>query len=266
MRKLFKKGRFLILISRWRGYWSRKTRFNYYARKQYVSEIAQKMQRTRESVEEYRIKQLQQMNEIRARETAERTGRLAGKIHHLKGTQAVPGVLDPRVLLWDAQKFEYVWVNVPRTGISILGVSGTKMTQQDLDFNSEYLRYIQENVNGHDIKLRPDSPQPNVKNPMQGPFLPINKLQEKKQAPLRPTLRVATDFYDTRNFKREAARVEAATRVSARPLIVPRFIDHPHPPFSQSGEPYCVEVKRKERKRESSRGFRNVLPPIQYTL
>ncbi|KAJ3413416.1 spermatogenesis-associated protein 17 [Chytridiales sp. JEL 0842] len=53
-----------------------------------------------------------------------------------------------------------------------------------------------------------------VEKKAQGPFLPKEVLEKKKNKPLKPSLRVQTDYYDTKNFKREERRQEKAMRES----------------------------------------------------
>jgi len=260
----------IIVQKTWRGFWFRKNRFCYYTRKAYVQEISKKMDETRDSLERYRqgqiLKQEEQVNSQRIL----RTMKLAGKIHHLKGTKAVPGVLDHRVLYWNSKDYDYQWKKVSRDNVTILGASGISMTEANLDDNMEIKKWIQKTVgrNYRHFKLSNPPPSPPTQKRVQGPFLPSNRLEEKIHAPAHPSLRVATDYNDTKNFKREERRVDIDARISSAPLTVPRFMKHNQPPFSQSCEPYSksgyrsMSFRRAEEK--NGRSFRNVLPPIRY--
>lgn len=80
-------------LIRWRGWYSRAYKFDFYQRRDYIASLAQKMQKTRESLHE-KCMELIAERRIANREQAKvRLDKIAGTKHHLIGTKAIEGVL-----------------------------------------------------------------------------------------------------------------------------------------------------------------------------
>jgi hypothetical protein len=83
----------------WRGYASRKCKFDYHSRKRYIQQITVKIEETRKGLREFEERQRVLEMERRRELERERIERLAGVRHHLLGTKAIPGVMAKVVML-----------------------------------------------------------------------------------------------------------------------------------------------------------------------
>ncbi|KAJ3367702.1 hypothetical protein GGF31_007162 [Allomyces arbusculus] len=79
----------------WRGYWSRKTVFDFYLRQRYLHHVAEKSQAVREQLQEYEQRQHALFTHRALRQLKKEQVAMATRVHHLLGTQAMPGVLGP---------------------------------------------------------------------------------------------------------------------------------------------------------------------------
>lgn len=79
----------------YRGFYSRKYEHDFYARKKYLKHVETKNEEVRRNLEEHNRKLSQE--EQKRQEQAARTefSELAGNLHHLTSTKAVPGVYNP---------------------------------------------------------------------------------------------------------------------------------------------------------------------------
>ena len=84
-----------VCVCSYRGYYSRKYEHDFYARKRYLHHVETKNDEVRKNLEEYHKTSAQ--NEQKRQEQAARTefAELAGNLHHLTSTKAVPGVYNP---------------------------------------------------------------------------------------------------------------------------------------------------------------------------
>ncbi|KAJ3140874.1 spermatogenesis-associated protein 17 [Physocladia obscura] len=91
--KNYKKKVNVTTFDRWKGYWSRKSKFNYYHRKHYLAGIVLKMNETRVKLKEKEKKDREKALQKHHTLEIALIEKLAGQHHHLMGTKAIPGVM-----------------------------------------------------------------------------------------------------------------------------------------------------------------------------
>ncbi|KAI9340579.1 hypothetical protein BDR26DRAFT_353867 [Obelidium mucronatum] len=234
----------------WKGYWSRKSKFNYEARKQYLAQIVVKMEEMRVKVETH-AKQ-QQIAALASQAQFEKNllSKFAGQRHHLVGTYAIPGVMAKAKSPSLATKIPYSHDKAQEmlTDNRILKLPPlSKLPEKQLKESEELKSWIKDTVgtNYRNVRVKPeivfDMEEFGIKDEKkaQGPFLPMSLLDTKKSKPLRPTLRVETDFYDTSNYWREQRLKEANARISDR-VKVTKHIQHEQSGYFLGGGPYTL--------------------------
>ena len=217
-----------IIQKAWRGHNCRKE-FDFYKRKLRINEMLVKMEEARVLCQEYHDKMALVEKRQLEHEKQIQLEKLAGKSHHLVGTRSVAGVL-----------------NKQKNGLT------EELVENSSELKEFKTRTIQKTV--------PKAPKPAIESNIKraiGPFPPEQKLIKKLNRPLRPTLRVQTDYYDTRNFNDEYKRQEMSKIVEKngdsmkyKRYQVSETFDHS--PF----------VKPVEHERFVGVRFHNVLPPI----
>ncbi|KAL3896988.1 MAG: hypothetical protein SGCHY_003717 [Lobulomycetales sp.] len=269
-----------LIQKTWRGYWSRKRVFDFQKRRKYVQDITEKMSNIRAQLKEFEVRQTDLEAKAKAALEIQRKQRLAGKVHHLKGTVAVPGVLSPTIRVQDAKSRQVKLQESARSKRirrSSTSANGQfSLSERDLTNNQAYKDWLKANIDGNAKKMGQLSPhlrqsKPGDK-PAQGPFLPVNWLREKQSASRPQTLRVTTDFYDTGRYRREE-RIRARNAcVSDKPMSIPRVVKfEPPPPSIQKNEVFTIGMFSKAASfRKLDQGpvdrppFRNILPPISH--
>ncbi|KAL2913652.1 hypothetical protein HK105_206812 [Polyrhizophydium stewartii] len=256
----------------WRGWLSRKHRFDFYARKRYIAQMDE-MRRT------LQMREAEQRTAFAAQEilqTEEKLERVAATRHHLLGTRAVPGV------------FARVNTAAALRQPDVIDEHGhfnpaKKIPESKLRSNPGLEAWVRANVgkNPRGICIKPpETPEPapdEASKVAQGPFLascngwerPKHMLLRRKLEPLHPSLRVQTDYFDTRMFAREERRKDIAMRVSQRPFMTGKTPRPIATDYFLREEPYVPkndDVFRKyklEGNRVSKKDFKNVLGPVR---
>ncbi|KAI8801145.1 hypothetical protein BJ742DRAFT_40020 [Cladochytrium replicatum] len=275
-----------IIQKVWRGYCSRKHKFDFNKRKAYINEVKRKIVQFREEIAE-RVKQQRHREKATEMEKfEERIKKLAAVRHHLLSTKAIPGIHNrPRRISHASNVEEEVLHEGERDetaeneGMLIrrnarLG-SIMHIPEEKMQTNPVLKDWLQATIgtNHRGINLKPgqvdenEEPRP-VEKRAQGPFLPTYALEKKLNRPFRPTLRVQTDFYGVRVHEREERRKEAALRVSDQAFRAGQYIHHPHPDYFLDGEPYRLYSYGSRLFRETEKhrlkGFKSVLPPVEF--
>ncbi|KAJ3331674.1 spermatogenesis-associated protein 17 [Blyttiomyces sp. JEL0837] len=293
----------------WRGYWSRKHVFDFYARKVYIAEIVDKMDQMRTSLREYEAAQQKLDRDRRQKALQEKLERMAGRRHHLVGTKAIPGVmakvteptipevetatvpfeslmsLDSRGNYVDGEFDGYEGkVYCPGgkggDGIGDGGVGGRNNTamlpplvrvpESHLRNNKALREWVKSHVgtNPRGIRVKPPREEESdgtITKAAQGPFLPLVRLKKRKTKPFKPTLRVETDFYDTKNYQMEERRRELAERVSDKVFVTLKHVVHPPGDLYLGGGPYKLQERFRDvdpSKFLSKKDFKSVLAPV----
>ncbi|KAJ3123921.1 hypothetical protein HK098_001566 [Nowakowskiella sp. JEL0407] len=191
--------------------------------------------------------------------------RLAGMKHHLLGTKAIPGIysrdMDPTestVMLDESEELTEK-ITPPKLGPLI------KIPESKLKNNSNLNSWVERNLKGenwrpHYVKpIEADIPPEKMVKIVQGPFKPLYKLENLRDRPFYPSLRVQTDYYDTR----EHAKKEKHKKVSLQGLLmtiitsiyiriysrtvssdnfkIVKHVQHPHPDYFSDGDPYSLQ-------------------------
>jgi hypothetical protein len=232
------------------------------------------MQETREKLAKYEIQQREAAQQKTVQDQYDRKQKLAGRVHHLKGTKAAPGVLASNIRLRDATG-HVEWIASPRSNRLVNRSSTTAnssteaMTEQDLTSNRDYAEWLKVNVGRNarklSISIQPNQGLPDSKR-VSGPFLPRNWLKQRLETKTHQSLRMSTDFYDTRNYISKERTRERDARVSTLPMSIPRVIKFDAAPSSiQAGLYQSLVNNTHMTKFQSDRpAFKNVLPPISH--
>lgn len=282
----------------WRGYQSRKKVFDFRARKKYIEEVTKKMEELRLSLEEHAALQRAQEQAKKERLAREMVERLAGRRHHLLGTTSVPGVMHgvtTPVILTVANNDEHKKTKKKKTskGNGEDGEMECDMEQNDdawsvrrlpriirvpessLRESKELKEWIENSVgkNPRGLRLKPlpeavaDPDSPGLKKLAQGPFLPKAILEKLKSKPLRPTLRVQTNFYDTKNYVCDEKRKENNMKVSDKGFATAKHVKHELPIYLPL-EPYrkssMLFREDDTAKFVTKKDFKTVLAPISF--
>ncbi|KAJ3107365.1 spermatogenesis-associated protein 17 [Phlyctochytrium planicorne] len=270
----------------WRGFDTRKRIFDYHKRKEFIETVSAKMEETRENLRKHEQQQRKDELERKAKKLLEWMEQFAGKNHHLLGTKSIPGILSksPTIvnddlikIIEELKKKEAEGrATTPEEMIAkkkLLGPIVGKIPENKLRHSEELQEWIKGHVgkNPYGIRVKPkpdpiELSEPEAKEkPVQGPFLPKINLEKKKSKPLRPSLRVQTDYFDTHNYKREERRQELARRVSDKVFVTLRHIKYDQNSCYISGGPYkrikgFREVDRT--KFIAKKDFKTIIPPI----
>ncbi|KAI9202876.1 uncharacterized protein BJ171DRAFT_426063 [Polychytrium aggregatum] len=219
----------------WRGYYSRKFKFDYYRRKEYIKHITKKvrpeqyappiethhdcpaqMDKIREQLKIHESFQKQLVEEQREDEELARLEALAGRSHHLLSTKAIPGV-------WSSVP-DWRWSRGNSNDAGTTKTDGTSLAplrvpESKLQYNTFLKKWYRETIgrNHRGIQVKPPSGSEDLdecegQKCAQGPFLPRGLMQKRRDRGFKPTLRVQTDYFDNRNYQLEEKRVELTQR------------------------------------------------------
>ncbi|KAJ3211388.1 hypothetical protein HK099_008011 [Clydaea vesicula] len=192
-----------IFYLSWRGFYSRKFIFNFFERKEKIKSIVEIGSATREKLiiyqENQKINELLQSEMLKKKKIED----LAGKNHHLIGTKAVPGVLNKNLILLNRKNI--------RNALKDYKNEMIELKEENLKNNAELKKFLNSNINkkGQVKKVEYQKPTEKV---VQGPFLNKLELNVKKNKYYNKSLRIETDYYDTKNFLRETRTKEKALR------------------------------------------------------
>ncbi|XP_077095928.1 spermatogenesis-associated protein 17 isoform X2 [Siphateles boraxobius] len=181
---------------RWRGYYVRKYVHNYYARKRYLEGLTRKNEHIRRDLQEFA--ELQRKERERITLEKEEQGRTiqAQRLHFLLSTKQCPGVFNsPFREEPDEMELRLRKVK-PLLARSAPKERKTPNIIPDLS-----------NLMPNRERLPPIHKKP------QGPFRPALEVQQQRQRPLEPSLRVATSITALEEAREELKRQEWRTRV-----------------------------------------------------
>ncbi|KAJ3214335.1 spermatogenesis-associated protein 17 [Dinochytrium kinnereticum] len=278
---MFKNEMAVKLQKTWRGYHTRRTVFDFRKRKAFIEFISKQMEDTRMRLQNHHEAQKRLDLETRARTLLSWVDRFAGKNHHLVGTKAIPGILSKTPS--SAVELEKIMEQIrekretetptrtppPR----VLAPIACHIPEIKLKESAELKEWIRTHVgrNPGGIRVKPKPPTMDPKDPSlkektaQGPFLPRVYLEKKRSKPLKPSLRVQTDFFDTLNHKREERRQEVAKRVSDRVFATVRHMKYEAEICSLGGGPYQRIKSFRDVDRSkfiAKQDFKIIIPPV----
>ncbi|KAJ3189828.1 spermatogenesis-associated protein 17 [Gaertneriomyces sp. JEL0708] len=243
----------------YRGYISRKKAFDYYKRKRWITDLAERMEKKRQAVEQQQQEKIAQWREQQERDEAKRKERLAGNLHHLVGTKGILGV-------WSAGPG---WKRAKMTEPSSEGrvkLPPLYIPEETLRSNATLKDWIRQHTS-HAGKLRKkrrfkrvvggrcvhlkccprgetqlplDAPDPKCEETenskdsivdnskpqsnfeaktVSGPFLPRHKLHHIIHTPFHPSLRVQTSYSSVHESELEERQLKKWLNVSEKPFV-----------------------------------------------
>ncbi|TSO67469.1 Spermatogenesis-associated protein 17 [Bagarius yarrelli] len=184
---------------RWRGYYVRKYVHNYYARKRYLEALTKKNEQVRQELEELAEYQKRERERIAMEREEQEKYMEAQRLHFLLSTKQRPGVFnspfrpDP-----DEMELRLRTVKTLRTRSA---PKKTATNQQPSGFSSSVERL------------------PPIHKTPQGPFRPAAEVQQQRQRPLEPSLRVATSITALEEAREELQQREWRTRLIDKPFL-----------------------------------------------
>ncbi|TPX37056.1 hypothetical protein SmJEL517_g00860 [Synchytrium microbalum] len=255
----------------WRGYYTRQRIFDFYARKAYLALISERVVEMRALLAEREASDQAIRTQAQRKAHLAKMEALAGRLHHLVGTRAIPGVFS--------------------TGHAKDGRSEDGFDDEDRDddegvlsedkikSNKGFKDWVEKNVTAkrNVASLKPldmdNVPVEKKSKVAQGPFLPLFHLEKKKFKPFRPSLRVQTNYYDTDEYLREERANEMTQRMSHTFYLSVRHPVLPvKPEFWRASEPYKTPITSLERfadkeSRQAVPGkkpFKNLTRPVPF--
>lgn len=172
----------------WRGYYIRKYKANYYARKAYLDALVIKNETVRLELDRVKAERLAK-EEIQRRDKLMRDTTLNHrKNHHLLSTKVCRGIYNsPKKSTKEIEE-------------ALKNVSPLSREERELLETNKRLRFLKTatGIPTHDLDYSTDrfQPLPPIKNNTkpQGPFRSPEDVQKQRYKELQPTLRVATDY------------------------------------------------------------------------
>ncbi|VDP87928.1 unnamed protein product [Echinostoma caproni] len=195
--------------SAWRGYLTRKYKFNFYARNVYLQALKEVGQCIRERLAEYEADSQEKMEVQLETETKDRLWQWAKANHYRASTFSQPGIYNTR----------RNYIPDPREGL--LRAAGKMLAQE----------CIPSRVKWKEIKRIP--PTSAVETPMadrksftnsesklpeiKGPFRPRSAVRRWKQTPITLSLRVLSDYFSLEKARQAQSAEEWINRVHDEP-------------------------------------------------
>ena len=84
-----------VFFCSYRGFYSRKYEHDFYARKKYLQHVETKNDEVRRNLDDHHKKSAQEEQKRQEQSARTEFAELAGNLHHLTSTKAVPGVYNP---------------------------------------------------------------------------------------------------------------------------------------------------------------------------
>jgi len=240
--------------TRWRGYYTRKYKHDYYARKAYLRAVQQRNYDVRHALDQYAESQRDQA-EMAARKQLEEEKMLqARRFHYLRSTYQINGV------------FASPWQPQHEFEKRLTSVKPLSKEERDRLFPKSTTRSIK---TPDDLPPVRNAPQ-QQRQRQQGPFRAPDQVWEQRYRPLSPTLRMATAFDAHIEERKKESNDEWVKRIQNEPMRVSgRTAQQPYKKLlhtqSTYGEiPYGSKYFREESKKNASNkeDFKSVVPPI----
>merc|ERR1719402_132370 len=238
--------------SRWRGYYTRKYKHNYYARKHYLDSVVRRNADVRDALAQY-VEAQEEKQERENRRVEEQEKMLqARRLHYMRSTYQINGV------------FSSPWF--PQNDFERLLSAVKPLSKEE---RNQLFPNQPENVLVERNRLPPLKNAPSKKR-IQGPFRDANEVHNQRYRALSPSLRVATAFESADQQARADRDMEWTKRIQNKPMSFPdrRTISKSYEPLlhttSKYGAiPYGTKFFREESDDvKNAPKFKSVVPPI----
>jgi len=240
--------------ARWRGYYTRKYKHNFYARKNYLQGVFRRNIEVREALSEFVETQEEEKSRENRRFEEQEKMLQARRLHYMRSTYQINGV------------FASPWF--PQNDFERLLSSVKPLSKEEREKLFPRLKA--------NDKSQIDRSLPPIKNPplarrIAGPFRDPNEVHNQRYRALSPTLRVATAFDSAEQQARIDRDMEWTRRIQDRPMNFParRTIHKSYEPLlhttSKYGDiPYGTKFFREESEevKSAKNSFKSVVPPI----
>lgn len=187
----------------WRGYHSRKTRFDYYQRQDQLKALELKNKEILQQLESYAETQRLLEAQVKRDQELATLERQAANRHHLLGTKNIQGVFGtvPKFPYhghkenFDAEKLKRLEQLRQRLGANFhINEANLRNSASLKEWTSNFKKNSMKKV--LQLKRAISPPEEKKKKLAMGPFLPIYKLESKKNFAGKPTLRTQVDYED----------------------------------------------------------------------
>lgn len=197
--------------AKWRGYYARKYRFNFYTRKTYLDALVLKNERIRVQLQQTGLKNKEKEEKKRKEQEMNAEIMKHRRRHYLLSTQVCPGV--------------YNSFNKSNIGIEDVIKSLPPLSRQERQNiqKEKRLKFLKtangiptsldsNDTNGQQASC--DHPTlPPLKSKPQGPFRCTEEVLKQRYKELKPTLRVATDYESVNKARFELRKDEWTRRI-----------------------------------------------------
>ncbi|CAD5116643.1 DgyrCDS5514 [Dimorphilus gyrociliatus] len=242
----------------WRGYYSRKYVFNYYARQRYLEALLHKNETIRNELKEWEEMEnrRQQIEEDEIMKS--RIKNWAQGHHHLRGTTVIPGI------------YNSPYKPIPELETQLILAKPRVADSGMKNRRNKYVKY----GSGDAFELNQLESLPPIHEKPQGPFRDPHEVWRQRLKPLKPSLRVQTSYTSVEEARELMRKEEWAAR-----LFDKKLVPFTHPPekqyqpllhgSSQYGQiPYGTAYFREEKPERfimahNPKHFNTVVPPIE---
>ncbi|RDD39838.1 Spermatogenesis-associated protein 17 [Trichoplax sp. H2] len=195
-----------IIQKTWRGYWTRKYEFNYYARKKYLEGLALKNEFVRHRLEEVGRKLKEEVEQNQKNEEQKELYENASRLHYLVSTHQIPGVYNSPFNRYPNQMENHL------REVKMASLRSQSYTQKN-------------NLsNGGNIVVLP----PLQTTKQQGPFRSPENVVTQRNKEINLSLRAETAYTSADDTRRYMKQLEKRMRIQ----------DKPFQPFSHRTIPY----------------------------
>jgi len=239
--------------ARWRGYYIRKYKHNFYGRKNYLEAVVRRNEEVRDALGQYVEAQREEKERENRRFEEEEKMLQARRVHYMRSTYQINGV------------FASPWF--PKNDFERLLSSVKPLSQEERD---QLFPSKKDDIYAESSKLPPIKNPPSFSRPMQGPFREPSEVHSQRYRPLSPSLRVSTAYDSAEKDSRKKRDMEWTKRIQNKPMSFPvrRTISKSYEPLlhttSKYGDiPYGSKYFREESDATKNLPkFKSVVPPI----
>lgn len=238
--------------ARWRGYYTRKYKHNFKARRQYLEAVLQRNAEVRNALAQY-VEAQQEEKELEQRLQEEEEKMLqARRYHYLRSTYQINGV------------FASPWYPQNEFEKRLMSVKPLSKPEREHLFPSKNKNQTQDNEKHGSADLPP------LKNPprkMQGPFRTPGVVRAQRYRSLSPTLRVSTAYDSHIQQKKNEANAEWIKRIQNEPMRANGIVRKPYESLLHTKSPYGKipygsKYFREDSNKRVTSPFKSVVPPI----
>jgi len=245
--------------TRWRGYYTRKYKQNFKARKQYLESVLQRNGEVREALTNY-VEMQRDETEVTTRINEEEEKMLqARRFHYLRSTYQINGV------------FASPWHQHNEFEDRLRSVKPLSRAEREKLFPQKKSHVVED----ENKELPPLKNAPTTLKRQQGPFRSPKAVWAQRYRPLSPSLRVSTAYDSDLHQKIKEANDEWVNRIQNEPMRASGKIRKPYEKLLHTQSPYgqipygskyfrdsSTTETGSNKNQKNKTDFKSVVPPI----